>query len=128
MSAYREAIIELYKNPLNNYEMEDASTDFEDSNPLCGDQIHVWVKVNENGVVEKVSFKGTGCAISQASTSLLTEELPGMTIEEVEALDQDDIQELLGIPLSPVRLKCALLGQKVIQGALLKYKASKRED
>ena len=108
--------------------MEDASTDFEDSNPLCGDQIHVWVKVDENGVVEKVSFKGTGCAISQASTSLLTEELPGMTIEEVEALDQDDIQELLGIPLSPVRLKCALLGQKVIQGALLKYKASKRED
>jgi len=125
MSAYREAIVEHYKNPMNHHKMENADAEYEDLNPVCGDKVHVWIKVNEDDTIEDISFLGEGCAISQAATSMLTDELPGMTLTEVDALNQEEIKELLGVPLSPVRLKCALLGVKVIQGAVLKYKAEK---
>ncbi len=119
---YRENILEHYKNPLNHEEMADATVDFEDTNPVCGDEIHFWVKIDDDGKIKRATFKGRGCAISQASASMLTETVEGMTVEEVEELGADEIRELLGVPLSPIRLKCALLGLKVLQGALLKYK------
>lgn len=122
MNIYRENILEHYKNPLNHEEMEDASAEFHDSNPVCGDEIHFWVKVKEDGTIERATFKGTGCAISQASASMLTETVEGMHMDEVEEMGSEEIRELIGVPLSPVRLKCALLGLKVLQAALLKYK------
>lgn len=122
MSAYREAIIEHYKNPMNHEVMEDATIDLEDENPVCGDKVHVYLKM-EGDKIERVTFQGKGCTISQAATSILTDELPGMTADEALEIDQEEIRELLSVPLSPVRLKCALLGIKVIQQALLNYKA-----
>lgn len=122
MSAYRENIIEHYKNPQNHYEMEDASISAHDLNPVCGDEVTVWLKI-EDQVVQQISFQGSGCAISQAATSMLTDDLVGLTLDEVRAIDQDEIREMMGVPLSPVRLKCALLGIKVIQEGVLKYQA-----
>ncbi len=125
MDIYRENIIEHYKNPLNHHPMEDATLVDEDLNPLCGDRIKIWVKLDgSTETVESMTFQGNGCAISQATTSMLTEVVPGMSIDEVESISQEDIRELVGVSLSPVRLKCALLGIKVVQAALLKYRAN----
>jgi nitrogen fixation protein NifU and related proteins len=122
MSAYREMIIEHYKNPMNHFKMVNPSIEVYDSNPVCGDEVTVYLRIKDNKI-EEISFQGNGCAISQAATSILTDELVGLTLDEVNEFGQEKIRELLGVPLSPVRLKCALLGIKVIQSAILKYQA-----
>lgn len=120
-SIYQEQIIDYYKYPRNKKTIEDSTFDYGDQNPVCGDEIHLYVKLNDEGIVVEAGFQGKGCAISQASVSLLTETLEGMTVEEMKELTNDDIQEMLGIPLSPVRLKCAILGLKVLEGAIIKF-------
>ena len=117
---YRERILEHYRNPRNFGEIEDADVHFGDSNPSCGDEIEMYAEV-EDGEVVDVKFDGQGCAISQASASMLTQEVKGMDVNEVKHLETEDMKEMLGIELSPMRVKCAVLGMKVLEGGVLKY-------
>lgn len=113
---YREVILDHYKNPRHHGKLDPHDFSYEDENPLCGDQLRIDVRLDESGQhVAEVAFSGRGCAISQASASLLTEHIEGKTLDEVKALTKDDILDLLGIELGPVRLKCALLSLKVLK-------------
>lgn len=113
---YREYILEHYRNPQNYGEMESPTFAADGQNPLCGDELHVAVAVDEeSGRITQVRFTGQGCAISQASMSILSEEIIGKTLDEVAAMGREDITELVGIDLTPVRLKCALLGLVVVK-------------
>ena len=113
---YREYILDHYKNPHNFGELADATHSYHDLNPLCGDEITMYLKVADDRV-EDVRFTGKGCAISQASASILTDELRGKTLDELRAIDRDHVVENLGITLSPARLRCALLSLKVLKGS-----------
>lgn len=115
---YREVILDHYKNPRNHGTLDPADFSFEDDNPLCGDRIRMDVRVGEDNKVKEVAFSGHGCAISQASASMLTEHIIGKSLDEVKQLSKDDILELLGIELGPVRLKCALLSLKVLKAGV----------
>lgn len=115
---YREIILDHYRNPRNKGSLEHPTHTFQDDNPLCGDRIRIDLKVNGAGVIEQVRFDGEGCAISQASASMLTEMVLGKSLEEAKAINKQDILDALGIPLGPVRMKCALLSLKVLKGAL----------
>jgi nitrogen fixation NifU-like protein len=112
---YRELILDHYKNPRNKGTLEPADISYEDENPLCGDKVRIDLRLDPDGRVAAVRFSGQGCAISQASASLLTEEIEGKTLAELRHFDKAELLELLGIPLSPVRLKCALLSLKVLK-------------
>jgi nitrogen fixation NifU-like protein len=112
---YRELILDHYKNPRHKGTLDPHDFSFEDENPLCGDKIRIDVRLDENRRVKDAAFSGRGCAISQASASLLTEAIMGKSIDDVKALTKDDILEMLGIELGPVRLKCALLSLKVLK-------------
>ncbi len=114
---YREIILDHYENPRNYGELPDADISYEDDNPLCGDRIRMDLKVQDGRIVD-VRFSGKGCAISQASASMLTEQIKGATVEEARRLTRDDVLEMLGIPLGPARIKCALLSLKVLKAAL----------
>ena len=118
MDLYAENILDHYKNPHNKGKLENASASFADSNPLCGDKIEIGIRVDENGVIEDVGFTGEGCAISQASASLLTDEILGKTVAEVKALPNEKVYELLGVPLTTNRVKCALLSLVALKKAL----------
>ena len=111
---YREYILDHYKNPRNFGKIEGADISHEEYNPLCGDMVGMDFRVRD-GVIEDVRFHGRGCAISQASASLLTERLKGMTLEEARQVSKEDVLEELGIEISPARLKCALLSLKVLK-------------
>jgi nitrogen fixation NifU-like protein len=114
---YRDYILEHYRRPHNFGVIEDPSASHEGANPLCGDRITMMLGVRD-GVVERVGFTGRGCAISQASASLLTDEIKGKPLSQVAALSGDDVLELLGIDISPARLKCAMLSLETLQGAI----------
>ena len=118
---YRDFILDHYRNPRNAGTLEQPDASFEGLNPLCGDKIRMDLRIRD-GVIEDVKFKGRGCAISQASASLLTESIKGKRIDEIDTIGKEDVLENLGISISAARLKCALLGLKVLKSALaLKY-------
>lgn len=111
---YREAILDYYKHPRHKGHLDNPDIQYHDHNPFCGDEITVELKV-ENGVVVDAAFDGHGCAISQATASMLMEEIIGKPLEDLKALDKEFILEMLGIEIGPVRLKCALLPLKVLK-------------
>ena len=115
---YRELIIDRYKNPQFRGELQPQDITFEDDNPLCGDRIRIDLRVDENDRVTESKFSGQGCAISLASADLLMEKIQGMTLAEIRELSREDILDMLGIDLGPVRLKCALLSLKVLKAGV----------
>jgi len=115
---YRDEILEHYRQPHNFGSLESADATYEGSNPLCGDRITIMLTLADDGTVHDVAFSGRGCAISQASASLLTDTLRGRTADELLHLGKDDILDLLGIEISPARIKCALLSLDTLQRAL----------
>lgn len=112
---YREVIIEHYKNPAYRGHLDPHDITFSDSNPLCGDHIQIDLRVDNSGKVTDARFDGHGCAISQASADLLIESVIGKSLDAVKKLGKQDILDMLGIDLGPVRLKCALLSLKVLK-------------
>ena len=125
---YRQQILDHYKNPRNYGELTDATFEHVGENPMCGDTIKMFVRVDEADRIEKVSFVGDGCAISQASASLLTGALDGIALEELEEMDRDDILELLGVEVTPMRIKCAVLAEKVAQDGAAIHRGEKDAD
>jgi nitrogen fixation NifU-like protein len=115
---YREVIIDRYQNPHFKGELDPHDITFEDSNPLCGDEIRIDVVLNGDERVTDARFSGRGCAISQASADLLLESIQGKSIDEIKVLAKEDVLDLLGIELGPVRLKCALLPLKVLKAGV----------
>ena len=116
---YREVILEHYKHPHNAGTLEQPDISHEEHNPLCGDRVRIDLQVVD-GVITDVRFKGRGCAISQASASLLTDEIKGMALEDAKHYSKEELLELIGIPLekNPVRIKCALLSLKTLKAGL----------
>jgi nitrogen fixation NifU-like protein len=116
---YKEYILDHYRNPRNFGHLENPTAVAEDLNPLCGDKIQMELLVGSDGKIADVRFTGKGCAISQASASMLTESIKGKTLEEVAHLSHDVVLENVGIGISPTRMKCAMLGLKVAKSAAL---------
>jgi nitrogen fixation protein NifU and related proteins len=122
---YREVILDHYKNPRGHGVIEDADAHAEGLNPLCGDEVTIYVQFDEDGeTIDEVKFSGRGCAISQASTSMLMEMVEGRKADEIAALPKEKLLEEIGIPLTPIRLKCALLGLGVLKVALHRAKGT----
>jgi nitrogen fixation protein NifU and related proteins len=115
---YRDEILEHYRRPHNFGTLPDPDASYEGSNPLCGDRITLMLAISDEGRVEDVAFTGRGCAISQASASMLTDEIRGKPLSEVTALTNQDVLDTLGIEISPARLKCALLSIDTLKRAL----------
>jgi nitrogen fixation protein NifU and related proteins len=128
-SLYREVILDHYKNPRGHGVIEGADAAAEGQNPLCGDEVAIYVALGEDGeTIDEVKFSGRGCAISQAATSMLTEMVQGRKASEIAAMPRDELLEEIGIPLTPIRLKCALLGLGVLKVALHKAKGTPLPD
>jgi nitrogen fixation protein NifU and related proteins len=125
---YRELILDHYKNPRNHGLLADADAQAEGQNPLCGDEVTVSVRLGAGDVIEEVGFEGRGCAISQAATSMLTDLVKGRTAAEVASMPKEELLEEVGIPLTPVRLKCAILGLGVLKVALHRAKGTPLPD
>lgn len=114
---YRDIILDHYRNPRNRGTLDPADYSYEDVNPLCGDEIRIDVRVKDDKI-DEIAFSGRGCAISQASASILMEMTEGKTLDEVKAITKDDLLEELMVPISPARLKCALLSLKVLKAGI----------
>ncbi|ACV47374.1 SUF system FeS assembly protein, NifU family [Halomicrobium mukohataei DSM 12286] len=113
---YRQQILDHYKSPRNYGEIEEPTFTHVGENPMCGDTIEMDVVLDDaEETIERVAFRGDGCAISQASASMLSEQLHGMSIEELDEMDRDDVVDMLGVDISPMRVKCAVLAEKVAQ-------------
>jgi len=126
---YREVILDHYKNPRRHGVIEDADASAEGMNPLCGDEVAIYVEFGDDGeTIDEVKFSGRGCAISQAATSMLMEMVQGRTATEIGELSKDELLEEIGIPLTPIRLKCALLGLGVLKVALHRSKGTPLPD
>ncbi|HET8556094.1 MAG TPA: SUF system NifU family Fe-S cluster assembly protein [Gaiellaceae bacterium] len=124
-SLYREVILDHYKNPRGHGTIEGADAEAEGQNPLCGDEVSIYVAFGDDGeTIDDVKFSGRGCAISQAATSMLMEMAKGRTAEQVATLDKDELLAEIGVPLTPVRLKCAMLGLTTLKVALHKAKGT----
>jgi nitrogen fixation NifU-like protein len=122
---YREVILDHYKNPRGHGVIEGADAEAEGQNPLCGDEVSIYVAFGDDGeTIDDVRFSGRGCAISQAATSMLMEMTKGRTAEQVATLDKDELLAEIGVPLTPVRLKCAMLGLTTLKVALHKAKGT----
>ena len=115
---YKENILDHYRHPRHAGTLDEPTHSHESHNPLCGDIIQIDLHVNEHDVVDQVAFHGKGCAISQASASMLTEMIEGMKLEEVRQISKEDILEMLGIEIGPVRMKCALLSLKALKAGV----------
>ena len=122
---YREVILDHYRNPRSHGMLDGADAQAEGQNPLCGDEVSIYVAFGDDGeTIEDVKFSGRGCAISQAATSMLTEMVKGRSAREIAELPRDELLEEIGIPLTPIRLKCALLGLSTLKLALHKAKGT----
>ena len=122
---YREVILDHYKSPRGHGLIADADAQAEGQNPLCGDEVSISVKFASDGeTIESIGFEGRGCAISQAATSMLTELVQGRTATEVASLPREELLDEIGIPLTPIRLKCAILGLGVLKVALHRSKGT----
>jgi nitrogen fixation NifU-like protein len=116
-SMYREIILDHYQHPKNRGTLDPADYSYEDVNPLCGDEVRIDVRV-EDGKISEIKFSGRGCAVSQASASILTEMVEGQSLEDVKAIGKGELFDEIGIPISPARVKCALLGLKVLKAGI----------
>ena len=126
---YREVILDHYKNPRGHGAIENADAHAEGQNPLCGDEVSIYVSFGDDGdTIDDVKFEGRGCAISQAATSMLTEMVKGRKATEIADLPKEELLEEIGIPLTPVRLKCAILGLGVLKVALHRAKGTPLPD
>jgi nitrogen fixation NifU-like protein len=126
---YREVILDYYRNPRNFGKLEKFDIDAHDTNPLCGDEVDMQIRVGPGSRIEEIKFTGKGCAISQASASMLTELAKGKPLEWVKQVSKENILKLLGSPeLGPARIKCALLGMKVLKTGVYGYMGSHYED
>ncbi len=132
---YRQQILDHYKSPRNYGELEEPTFSHVGENPMCGDEIRMDVRLDDDDVIEQVAFSGDGCAISQAAASMLSVELQGESVDDLLAMDRDDIVDLLGVEISPMRIKCAVLAEKVAQdgaeiyrGELEKEKTTTEDD
>ncbi|MDG6909747.1 MAG: SUF system NifU family Fe-S cluster assembly protein [Nitrososphaerota archaeon] len=126
---YREVILDYYRNPRNFGKLEKFDIDAHDTNPLCGDEIEMQIRVGDGQKIEEIKFTGKGCAISQASASMLTELAKGKQLDWVREVAKDDVFKMLGNPdLGPSRVKCALLGMKVLKTGVYGYLGAHYED
>ena len=120
---YRQQILDHYKNPRNYGELEDPTFTHIGENPMCGDEIRMDVKLDDDEeTIKQVAFSGDGCAISQASASMLSKELRGKTVDELLEMDRDDVIEMLGVDISPMRIKCAVLARQIAQDGAKLYR------
>lgn len=122
MDLYGEIILDHFKHPHHYGKLEQPTFSAEDVNPLCGDKVQLDVLLDENGKIVDIGFTGEGCAISQASASMLTDELIGKTLEEASKLHNENIYEMMQVPLSPARVKCALLSLVVLKKGILQFR------
>lgn len=125
---YREMILDHYRNPRRKHLVSPADIDYAEDNPVCGDHLHLTIQLDDQQRVIDIGWEGEGCAISQASASMLYESLVGKTLDEIRAVDKDTVLEMLGIELGPVRLKCALLSLKVLKAGAYGLHAWPGED
>ena len=120
---YQEQILDHYKNPRNFGKLDSFDIHYFDTNPLCGDEIEFFVKLDNEGKISEIRFNSKGCAISKAAASLLTLKLKEKRLEEARIMQNEDVFSMLGIEISPMRVKCALLGLKTLQKGIYKYLA-----